>query len=272
MVAHAAKPRVHVAAAQFLGADFLAGGRAHQRRPAKENRALLAHDDVLVAHRRHVGAARRARSHHRRHLRNSRGRHPRHVVEDAPEVLAVGKDLRLQRQERAARVDQVHARKMVLQRDFLRAQMLLDRHRIVGAALDGRVVGHHHDLAALQPPDAGDDPGAGRLVLVHPPRGERRQLHERALRIEQLPDAVAHQQLAALQMAAAGLLGAALAHALDRLAQLFDRRLHQREILPVLRARGVDAALDSFHRRPLSRFDPLAAAGLMPAGLGWARY
>ena len=75
-------------------------------------------------------------------------RHRRLVEEDPPEVLAVGEDVVLQRQERAAGVDQVDARQPVVERDLLRAQVLLDRHRVVGAALDGGVVGDDHALAA----------------------------------------------------------------------------------------------------------------------------
>jgi hypothetical protein len=44
-------------------------------------------------------------------------------------MVAVRKHLGLVRQVRAAAVDQVHARQPVLQRDLLRAQMLLHRHR-----------------------------------------------------------------------------------------------------------------------------------------------
>ena len=73
------------------------------------------------------------------------------VVEDPAEVLAVGEDLVLHRQERAAGVDQVDARQPVLQRDLLRAQVLLHRHRVVGAALDRGVVGDDHALAAATP-------------------------------------------------------------------------------------------------------------------------
>jgi hypothetical protein len=60
VVGHARQPRVHVAAAQVLGADDLADGRLHQRRAAEEDGALVLDDDGLVAHRRHVGAAGRA--------------------------------------------------------------------------------------------------------------------------------------------------------------------------------------------------------------------
>ena len=42
------------------------------------------------------------------------------VVEDAPEVLPVGEDLRLQGQEGPARIHQVDAREVVLQGHLLR--------------------------------------------------------------------------------------------------------------------------------------------------------
>ena len=71
-------------------------------------------------------------------------------------------------------------------RDLLRAQVLLDRDRVVGAALDRRVVGDDHALAAADPADAGDDAGARdgvvAVLAVHPGRGQRAQLEERAAR------------------------------------------------------------------------------------------
>ncbi len=51
---------VNFGAAELLRADDLAGRRLHQRRPAEEDGALVAHDDGLVRHRRHIGAARGA--------------------------------------------------------------------------------------------------------------------------------------------------------------------------------------------------------------------
>ena len=78
-----------------------------------------------------------------------RARELRLVVEDAAEVLAVREDLVLHRQEGAAGVDQVEARQPVLERDLLGAEVLLDGHRVVGAALDRRVVGDDHALDAL---------------------------------------------------------------------------------------------------------------------------
>ena len=94
---------------------------------------------------------------HRGDLRDLRRGHPRLVVEDAAEVVAVGEDLVLHRQERAAGVDEVDAGQAVLEGDLLRAQVLLHRHRVVGAALDGGVVGDDHDVAAVHEADAGDE-------------------------------------------------------------------------------------------------------------------
>ena len=132
---------VDVAAAELLRGHLLPGRRLHQRRAAEEDRPLVADDHGLVAHRRHVGAAGGAGAHHRGQLRDPPRRHRRLVEEDAAEVLAVGEDLVLQRQEGAAGIDQVDAGQPVLQGDLLGAQVLLHRHRVVGAAFDGGVVG-----------------------------------------------------------------------------------------------------------------------------------
>ena len=102
MIGDAGGAAVHVGAAEFFGGDDLAGRGAHQRRAAEEDRALVAHDDALVGHRRHVGAAGGAGAHHDCDLRDAFGGHPRLIEEDAAEVLAIGKDVGLQWQERAA--------------------------------------------------------------------------------------------------------------------------------------------------------------------------
>ena len=70
-------------------------------------------------------------------------------------------------------MDQIDAPQQVLARDLLGAQMLLHRHRIIRAAFDGQVVAHDHALAARHPPDAGDNAGAGNLVVVHAAGGKR---------------------------------------------------------------------------------------------------
>ena len=168
-------------------------------------------DHRLVAHRRDVGAAGGARAHHDRDLRDALRRHPRLVEEDPPEVLAVGEDLGLERQERAARVDEVEARQPVLLGDLLRAQVLLHREREVRAALHGRVVRDDHALPALDDADAGDDPGRGRLAVVQLPGGERAELEERGARVDQPVDPLARGQLAARAVALDGDAAAASA-------------------------------------------------------------
>ena len=159
VVGDAREPRVDVGAAELFGGDLFAGRRLHERRAAEEDRAGAADDDRFVRHRRHVGAAGRAGPHHDGDLRDPLGRHPRLVEEDAAEVIAIGEDLGLQRQERAARVDEIDAGQPVLQRDFLRADVLLHREGIVGAALDRGVVGDDEHFAARHAADAGDDAG-----------------------------------------------------------------------------------------------------------------
>ena len=106
------------------------------------------------------------------------GGHPGLVVEDPAEVVAIGEDLRLERQEGAARVDEVDARQPVLEGDLLGPEVLLDRHRVVGAALDRGVVGDDDAGRPLDPADPGDDPGAGRVVVVEAGGGQRAQLEE----------------------------------------------------------------------------------------------
>ena len=173
VVGDAGLPGMHVGAAEFLGGDDLAGGGLHQRRPAEEDRALVAHDDALVRHRRHIGAAGGARAHHDRDLRNALRRHLRLVVEDAAEMPLVRENLVLLRQEGAAGIDHVDAGQVVLPRDILGAQMLLHRHRIIGAALDGGVVGDDHAFAARDPADPGDDAGGMHVAAIEAIGGER---------------------------------------------------------------------------------------------------
>ena len=102
VVGDAGGAAVHIGPAQLLGADDLAGGGFHQRRPAEENRALVLHDDGLVRHCRQVGTAGGAGPKHGGDLGNAHCRHPGLVVEGVTEMLPVGEYLVLQRQKGAA--------------------------------------------------------------------------------------------------------------------------------------------------------------------------
>ena len=155
------------------------------------------------------------------------GRHARLVEEDAAEVIAVGEDLGLQRQKRAARIDQVDARQAVLERDLLRAQVLLHGHRVVRAALDRRVVGDDQHLAARHAADAGDEAGGRRLVVVHVERGQRRQLEKRRAGIEQPRRCARAPAACPARDGAARYFGPPpCARAREALAQLGDELLH----------------------------------------------
>ena len=127
-----------------------------------------------------------------RDLRDSCRGHGRLVEEDASEVVAVGEDLGLERQERPARVDQVDAGQPVLGGDFLGPEVLLDREGVVRAALHGGVVGHDGALAALDRADARDHARGRRVAAVAVPGGERPELEEGGVRVEQALEPFAH--------------------------------------------------------------------------------
>ncbi len=247
MVGDARGAAMDFRAAESLGVHHFPGGRFYQRRAAQEDGALFAHDDGFVAHRRHIGAAGGTRTHDHRDLWNVQRRQPRLVVEDAAEVIAVGKHLVLQGQKGAAGIDQVDAREVVFQRHFLRTQMLLDGDREVGATLHGGIVGHHHHFLSVDATDAGDQAGAGRLAVVHAVGCQRRQFEERRSGIEQGAHALARQQLAACAVLLARLLATAFCSRRLGGLEVLDRGAHMRGIGLELLALGMDTAGDLGH-------------------------
>ena len=124
----AADRGVHGGAAQFFGGNLLPDGGLHQRRPGQEKSAAVGHQHV-IAHHRQVAAAGHAHAHDGGDLRNPHGRHHRVVAEDAAEIVGVGKNIFLQRQEDAGRIHQVNRRHPVFDRDVLGANHFLRGHR-----------------------------------------------------------------------------------------------------------------------------------------------
>ena len=148
-------------------------------------------------------------------------------------MFAVRKDVRLQRQERSARIHEVDTGQAVLLRDLLSAQMLLDGHRVVGAALDRGVVGDDHHLAAGNAPDARDEAGARRFSPVHAVRRQRRELEKGRSGIEQRVHPVADEHLLLLGMALSPRAPLACPRKLG--LELRDQALHRERALAEIR-------------------------------------
>ena len=108
--------------------------------------------------------------------------------------------------------------------------MLLHRHRIVGAALDGGIVGDDDAFAAADAADPGDQARGMDVAAIETMRGERRQLEERRAGIEQQIDAVAREQLAACDVARPRLLAAALHGSVERGTEIRDQTFHRRGV------------------------------------------
>ena len=159
----------------------------------------------------------------------------------------VGEHLVLLGQVGAAGIHQIDAGQPVLARDLLGAEMLLDRQRIVGAALDGGVVGHHDAFAPVHPADAGDDAGRGYVVLIDAPGGELGKLQEGGAGVEQAAHPVAGQPLAARQMALAGAFAAAFLHPGHGFAQVRGERPHRVRIGAEFPSPRPEPAFDDAH-------------------------
>ena len=246
---------MHVAAAETFRIDVFAGCGFHQRRTAEEDGSLIAHDDRFVAHRRHVRAAGGARPHHQRDLRNAARRHIGLVVEDAAEVILVGKYLFLHRQERAARIDHVDAWQVILERDLLRPQMLLHRHRIVGTAFHRRVVDDDDAFAPGDAADAGDDAGRRHDVGIQFVCGELARFEECGARIDQPFEPLARKKFAAFDVTRARSLVAAERHFRDQLAQLGAQFPVMRIVGAKARSVGVNLRSENCHVTSARRSD-----------------
>jgi hypothetical protein len=162
-------------------------------------------------------------------------------------MIAVWKHFVLARQECATRVDEVDAGQVILFGNLLRAQVLLDRQRVVGSAFNCRVVGHDHALKAVNTPDAGDDSGARDIVAVHLPRGLPAYFKEVSVLVEQCTDTIARQQFAAFQVFVPRALGPALHDVLVYLTQVIRKRLVRFAIFLEVVRRAIDLGLDDGH-------------------------
>ncbi len=118
------------------------------------------------------------------------------VIKDPAEIEAVGKDFRLAGKEDSPGIHEVHARKLVVERDLLRADMFFYRLFHVRSPLDCGIVGNDHGFAAVNHPDAGDDPGRRKSVAVLAESRQSRKLEEGRAGIDQQVDPFPGQQFA----------------------------------------------------------------------------
>ncbi len=125
--------------------------------------------------------------------------------------------------------------------------MLLHGHRIVGSALDRRVVDDDGAVGALDPADPGDQPGRGDVAAIHPERGELADLEEGRARVDQAGQALAGKQLAPFDMSFALLFRSAHLDNGSLLAQFGEKRAHAQRILAECIAVGGDGGFQNGH-------------------------
>ena len=167
-------------------------------------------------------------------------------------MIAVGKHFGLIGQVRTARVDEIDAWQVVFPRDILRAQVLLDRDRIIRAALDRRVVAHDHALASRDAADPGDDARRGDVVVVHAVGRELGQLEKRRSRVEERAHPVARQELAAPGVARARRFTASLLDLGDPGPQVGHERCKRVAVPDKGRVFDVEAGFDDGHEALLA--------------------
>ena len=247
VVCHPGLATVHVGTAQILGGDDLPRGGFHQRRSAQENRSLVAHDDGLIGHGGQVGAPGGAAAEHRRELGDSLCGHAGLIVEGATEVLPVRKHLVLLGQEGAPGIHQIQAGEAVLFGDGLGPGLLLHGQGVVGSPLHGRIVDEDHALPSAHAADAGDQTGAGYVVLVHVVGRELGELEKGRAGIEQRVQALPGQQLASFHMALARFFTTAKAESGYQFPQLCNLALHGLAVGRGGGVIGIEASLENCH-------------------------
>ena len=247
VVDEAGPAAVHVGTAQFLRGHDLPGSCLDQRRSAEENGPLPGHDDRLVGHGRDIGAARSARSHHDRDLRDPPRRHSGLVVEASPEVITVWKHFVLQGQVGTAGIHEVNARQRILGGDVLGAQVLLDRNGVVRSAFHRCIVHDQHAGPSGDRTDARDESGGRRLSVVQIAGRQRREFQKRRPGVQQAIDPLPRQQLTAGNVPLARSGAAALTNRLDPGAEFVHQCPHARPVGPVGNPLDVEPACQCGH-------------------------
>ena len=131
-------------------------------------------------------------------------------------------------------------------RDLAEPVALLQRVRVDRATAYGRIVGDDHALDALDHADAADDAAADRVVGREP--GDRAQLQERRVAVDQQLDPLAWQQPAARVVPGHVLLTAAGAGPVQRIVQLPEPVQHGGAIVQIGGRPRVDGRAQDRHQ------------------------
>ena len=129
-------------------------------------------------------------------MRNSCGRDDGVVAKDAAEIVFIGKDFILHRQEDAGRIDEVNYGQGAFKSDALGANQLLGGLRKEGAGFYSRIVGDDHARNAGDVTDAGDSPRGGNVspLLVHFVSRPEPDLEKLRVFVKQKTDAFSRRQ------------------------------------------------------------------------------
>ena len=163
--------------------------------PARYSPEPFGHQQLVAQHGQ-IAAAGDAVAHDRRILRNARRRDDGVVAKDAAEIVLVGKDILLQRQKDAGRIDEIDQRQPIGEGDPLGPQHLLGRHRKKRAGFHRGVVGDDHVPPAADRADRRHHARRRRAapVGIHPVRRPQAQLQQRRAGIDELRDPLAGRQ------------------------------------------------------------------------------
>ena len=211
VVGQPGEPRVHLGTTERLVVGLLPRGHLQQRGAGEEHLGAFLDHHHVIGHAWEVGATGRGVAEHESDRRDAVRRRPGQVAEGSP---AGDEDLLLRRQVGAAGLDEVDRREAVLQGDVGGPEGLAQRVRVARSAPHRRVAGADQALDAADDADAGDDAGADRVVGAV--RGERAELQERGVLVEEQFDPLAGEQLAPLAVP----LGVLRPAAADRLGVL----------------------------------------------------
>src|SRR6266446_7083241 len=125
--------------------------------------------------------------------------------------------------------------------------MLLYRHGIICAALNGSIIRDNHAFLPLDHPDAGYNSRRWCLIVIHVPCCKRAKFQERGVRIAELLNSFASQQFVAFMMSGDCFHPTTLLYLLHKIVQLVEQFFEIPFILLVLGTFAIYMCFDNTH-------------------------